>query len=123
GYYNDPAVALARLFGDSTASAADAWALRARRYAVLYGVMDACGPLRGRVGAADRARLDAHLEKVSALERRIASGLGACTAPSLGVPSGTDVSYDDDVTAPLRQDLLVGAFACDLTRVATLHFA
>ena len=123
GYYNDPAVALARLFGDSTTSAADAWALRARRSAVLDGVMDAFGPLRGRVGAADRVRLDAHLEKVSALERRIASGLGACTPPSIGVPAGTDVSYDDDVTAPLLQDLLVGAFACDLTRVATLHFA
>ncbi len=122
-YYNDPAVALARIFGDSTTRPEDAWALRARRSAVLDGVMEAFAPLRARVGASDRARLDAHLDKVAALERRIAAGLGTCASPTVDLPSGTDVSYDDDVTTPLMHDVLVGALACDLTRVATFHFA
>lgn len=122
-FYNDPLVALLRIFGDQSLSAADAWALRARRSAVLDGVAEAFGSFKGRVGAEDQARLDAHLEKLSSLESRIVKSGAACVPPSISLPSSYDNSYDDDITTPLMNELLVSAFGCDLTRVATFHFA
>jgi hypothetical protein len=123
GYYNDPLVALLRIFGDQTMSPADAWALRARRSAVLDGVAEAFGQLRPKVGAEDRARLDAHLDKLSSLEARIVASGAACAPPQVSLPTGYDASFDDDVSTPLMNDLLVAAFGCDLTRVGTFHFA
>jgi hypothetical protein len=122
-FYNDPLVALLRIFGDQTVRPEDAWALRARRGAVLAGVMDGFAALRGQVGYADRLRLEAHLSKVESLEARIRAGVGTCTPPSLEIPTGLDASVEDDVTTPLYNELLVSALACDLTRVGTFHFA
>jgi hypothetical protein len=122
-FYNDPLVALIRIFGDQTMSPADAWALRARRAAVLGAVMEGFAPLRGRVGAEDQQRLDAHLEKIESLEARIASGTGECNAPELSTTSGYDYELDDDITAPLMNEIAATALSCDLTRVMTLHFA
>lgn len=122
-YYNDPLVALLRIFGDQTLSPADAWALRARRSVVLDRVAEAFAVMEGRVGAEDRARLEAHLDKLSALEARIVRGAGACVPPEIALPSGYDAALDDDVTAPLMNDLLVAALGCDNAPVATFHFA
>ncbi len=122
-FYNDPLVAMLRIFGDSTVRPEDAWAQRSRRSAVLAGVMDGFGPLRSRVGYEDRVRLDAHLDKVASLEQRIRTGLGTCASPQLDIPTGMDASRDDDLTTPLYNDLIVAALACDLTRVATFHYA
>ena len=122
-FYNDPLVALLRIFGDQSVRPEDAWALRARRGAVLAGVMDGFAALSGRVGHEDRLRLDAHLAKVESLEARIRAGVGTCTPPTLDIPSGLDSAVDDDLTTPLYNELLVAALACDLTRVGTFHFA
>ncbi len=121
--YNDPLVALLRIFGDATVRPEDAWALRARRGAVLAGVMDGFEALRGRVGFEDRLRLDAHLAKVETLEGRIRQGIGTCSPPDLDIPVGLDSGVEDDVTTPLYNELLVSALACDLTRVGTFTFA
>jgi hypothetical protein len=122
-YFNDPSVALLRIFGDQTLSPADAWAQRARRSAVLDGVLRGFDLAARGLDAADRARLQAHAEKVSALERRISGGVGACTPPDLGGLPPFDVEQDDDLSAFALNDVLVSALSCDLTRVATLHFA
>lgn len=118
---NDPFVALSRIFGDGAISPADAWALRARRASVLDAVSDQLRLLRPTLDAEAKLRLDAHAEKLSALEARVVTGLGACERPRPSAPSGYDNSFDDDVTAPLMIDLLVSAMSCGYAAVGTLE--
>lgn len=121
--FNDPRIAMLRIFGDGTLSPADAWAIRARRSSVLDAVMDSFGHASRSVGAAEKVRLDAHLSKLDALERRISAGVGECNSPRFSLPDGYDHVYDDDVSALALNDVLVTALSCDYARVATLDFA
>jgi hypothetical protein len=120
---NDPDRLFASLFAGQALSADELAALRVRRGSVLDGVLDSFEALRGRLGAEDQARLDAHADKVRELEARVTSdAAAACAAPTLAFPSGYDYGFDDDVTTPAQIDLLVEAMACDQTRVGTLSF-
>jgi len=121
--FNEPEIAVLRVFGDDTIPEADAWALRARRSSVLDAVLDSFRMAEQRVGAEERVRLDAHKEKLHALEQRISAGVGECSSPAWTPPSGYDHSYDDDLSVLALNDVLVTALACDYARVATLDFS
>ena len=74
----------------------------------------------GRIGAAEKQMCDAHLEGINQLETRLktseASVAEGCTKPAAEADS-------DDPQAGIRRriDLIRSAFACDLSRVATLQ--
>jgi hypothetical protein len=82
--------------------------------------------LNGRLGRRDRAKLDEYLTSVGELQRRIVdfetpagSGpqpLAACT-PGTAPAEGSPGSYEQHLK--LLSDLIVLAFQCDVTRVAT----
>jgi hypothetical protein len=95
--------------------------------------------LAARLGAADRQRLDEHLTRVRELERRVA-GTVRCAAPVLvdttgynptsGLNSADDGSIKDLVTdaaipkvGKLMMDMMVMAFACDITGAGTLQWS
>jgi hypothetical protein len=95
--------------------------------------------LAARLGAADRQRLDEHLTRVRELERRVA-GTVRCVAPVLvdttgynpasGLNSAADGSIRDLVTdaaipkvGKLMMDMMVMAFACDITGAGTLQWS
>lgn len=118
--FNSPETALLRIFGDGRTSPADAWALRARRASVLDGVLHNFTDMRRRLGAEDRIRLDAHADKLRALERRIIAGTGECVRPTIEAPLGYDAARDDPVSAPVMHHLAATALSCDLTRVITI---
>src|SRR5690606_15949460 len=59
------------LFGLGDLSDGEREALRLRRHSVLDSVLDNYGKLRGRLGAADRARLEEHLDALRKVELRI----------------------------------------------------
>jgi len=101
--------------------------LRAARQSVLDTVLHDFDRVRARVGADDRVRLDAHAEKIRELEIRLAAMPepgAACTVPLVALPDTFDPQSSDFDDASMRAfvDLSVMAIACDLTRVATLHF-
>ena len=121
--FNEAEIANLRIFGDATMSAADAWALRARRSSVLDAVLDTFRAAEQRVGAEGRARLDAHKEKLFALEQRISGGVGECAPARFESPPGYDFTDDDDISALAMNDILVTALSCDYARVATLDYA
>jgi len=121
--FNEPDIATLRIFGDTTMSEADAWALRARRSSVLDAVLDTFRSAEQRVGTEGLARLDAHKEKLFALEQRISGGVGECNPPRTTLPDGYDFTYDDDVSALAMNDLMVTALSCDYARVATLDYS
>ncbi len=124
-----------RLFQDLTGSN---FAAKKRSGAILDAVLDEYKAVAGRVGAADRLRLDAHLTELQEVERSLQVAAQACAVPDLskdlmepfaaGSDKGGDgyVDASKDVHIPrtgkLMMDMMALAFACDLTRVGTLQW-
>jgi hypothetical protein len=94
------------------------------RLSVVDSVRADAAALRKRLGKKDNERVDAHLEGLFALEKKINALPPLCEAP--GMPSETNV--DVDGVEPLAAvnaamaDLLAYAFACDVTRVASFFY-
>lgn len=122
---NDPAQVYRRLFGLVEETPIDPNDPLDARQSVLDTVRDQFGILRPKLSHEDRAKLDAHLELVRDLERRIGSGRPTedCATPS--EPMALDPSSELDMPQVSRAhlDLLAVAFACDLTRVASLQYS
>jgi hypothetical protein len=114
--------------------------LRARR-SVLDLILAKRDAIVGRVGAADRIRLEQHFDELRELELRIAAidpgMIPACAVPADPGPDpdiggdnagatsgdiGTNTGYsNEDLRARVLVDLIHMAFICDLSRVATLQ--
>ncbi|HWB79574.1 MAG TPA: DUF1552 domain-containing protein [Nannocystaceae bacterium] len=112
------------LFGLASLSAAEKAALRLRRHSVLDGVIGNYEQLQTRLGASDKARLEAHLDALRAVEQRIDTEI-VCDAPDAMAypePEGGFGGPNLATWADAMQDLLVLAFSCDVTRVATLSY-
>lgn len=143
-----PRQAWQALFSNFTPSGVDAATrrrleleLRSRR-SVLDLVRGDTEQLVPKLGAADKIRLQRHLDELRDLERRVAAiappQTSACMRPadpgadpSVGSPQGMDTNgntytqnlgYSDEETrALLFVDLIHLAMVCDLTRVASLQ--
>lgn len=96
------------------------------RRSVLDAISKEANALSGRVGASDRIRLQAHLEGIRALEKRLATlppTVGACAKPtapgSFSEPGGKEALQE---RTEAFSDLLALVFACDISRVFTMQF-
>ena len=87
------------------------------RGSVLDAVHGELDELIGRLGGADRRKIDAHLEAVRSLERRLAPSAAACAVPEIGSISDSRDRSDAVI------DMAVAALSCDLTRVAVVQHA
>lgn len=121
----DPAKVFDDLFAAATLSEAQREQRRARRQSILDYVSRQLSELSGRVAAADKQRLDAHLTNLRALEQRLdsqASSLAACQPPARPRAAlSSNEAYPAIGEAMI--DLLVLALACGQTRVATLQWS
>ncbi|HXT96847.1 MAG TPA: DUF1552 domain-containing protein [Polyangia bacterium] len=99
---------------------------RARHKSILDAVGGEYTRISGQLGSADKQRLDAHLQAVREIETRLTADLtennAACADPN--EPS-VDAQSNDSYPAVggVMMDLLTMAFACDLTRVASLQWS
>jgi len=90
----------------------------AARVRLLDAVHDDAKHLRTHLSAADRHRLDDHLDHLSEVQRRLALSVGSCDlVPDPPVPV-TDLHAHADLMA----DLLAVALHCGLTRVFSFMF-
>jgi hypothetical protein len=96
---------------------------RQLRSSILDVVKAQADRLRPRLGAADKARVDAHLQGVHELEQKISAIPPPCTLPEepneenlepLGAEHITDVTL-------LMAQLIAYALHCDITRVASVQ--
>jgi hypothetical protein len=141
----NPQIAWQSLFATFVPDDAGAAALQAftqqKRLSVLDLVNSKRQRLLGKVGAADRVRLERHFDELRALEERVRAipppTTGTCQAlPDPGAPpsiggdnagSGSDLIQEntgysgEDERARVMCDLIHMAFVCDLTRAATLQ--
>lgn len=130
----DPADVFAALFdgvagGDSTENSAELDRLRAQRKSLFDLTLSETNRVKAIVGAEDKARIDAHMESIRDIEQRLTTasappseGAVECAAPSIAnIDLLDDTKYAE--AGKLHMDLVVAAFACDITRIATLQWS
>ncbi|MBX5482052.1 MAG: DUF1552 domain-containing protein [Myxococcaceae bacterium] len=120
----DPVVAWNMLFSDFTAPSPELDRVRARRASVLDAVREQLAIVQKQVAASERAQLERHLELVRDLEVRLAATTNgaACTRPDQPPAMAIDSAETMPELSTWQIDLMVMAFACDLTRVGLLQF-
>ena len=131
----NPRAAFDRLFaGVSSAGnpppGEDPAAARARleQQAIVDLLKNDLGRIRARVGAEDYRKLDAHLEGLLALERRLRqmpdgwTPTVSCTVPEAPpATSGRNADYPAEIRHMM--DIAVGALSCDVTRIISLQLS
>jgi Protein of unknown function (DUF1552) len=115
---NDPRLTFSRLFERPTE------APKTRDQKITNAVFDQWTSLRKRVGSEDGAKLDAHLELVLDLERRLQNpGQTSCDAPEAAATLNPDSEVDMPAVSRAQLDLIAAAFTCDLTRFVSLQYS
>lgn len=97
------------------------------RRSVLDAVLEDANALSARVGVEDQARLEQHMDGIRSLETRLARmeedppNLASCGYPPEPEPDYPEIDGRPQFSAKSRAmcDILVMAFACDHTRVAS----
>lgn len=137
-----PGDAFARVFGGFTgggadpgrpATAAEMESLRRRKLSILDRVSKDLGAISARLGGSDLQRLQAHTSAIRDLERRLtatSSGGGAsCVKPPVSYAGPACSGRDGDLGCPtlpeiskLHMEIAAAAFACGLTRVASMQW-
>ncbi len=118
----NPKVAFNRIFGELGVQDAAALLEKKKTVSILDAVMGQYSSVSAQLGAADKAKLQEHLELIRQMEVSLSAGKSgeSCTVP--GAP--TDASAIDVPTkGKTMTDLLVTSLACDLTRVGTMQWA
>ncbi|PRP92349.1 hypothetical protein ENSA5_49800 [Enhygromyxa salina] len=117
----DPQAAWNKLFASFTP---DDDPTTPHRLAALDAVGEDTRALKQRVGSADRIRLDAHLDSVAQIRNQIAASAPECMQPVQPSETNTDIDGQEPLISvnEVMSDLLALAFACDLTRVASVQF-
>jgi hypothetical protein len=118
---NNPALAFSRVFGGLMGSTAASHLLK-RRQSVLDGALGTLNDLSPRLDAADRARLQSHLDSVRQLEKQLVGSANVCTPPTQGAIIDSTKVANFEALSQAQIDIIVAAFACDSTRVASLQY-
>lgn len=117
-----PRVVFERLFGEGGNATERRAALR-ERDSLLDAFTGSITQIKGRVGAADRGRLDQYLDSIRQVEREIQRAEQAVAEdkmPDVDRPVGVPAEFADH--AKLMYDLQVLAFQADITRVVSFQF-
>src|SRR5262245_22346458 len=116
----NPRLVFERLFGSGTST--DRARREARRRSVLDAVREDARDLTGRLGDADRRKMDEYFSAIRDIEVRMerAASLPPVAAPAGLRPAGIPPTMRDHIR--LMGDLMVLAFQADITRVCTFVF-
>jgi hypothetical protein len=95
---------------------------RMHRISVLDAVLDDAEALRGRLGAKDRMRMEAHLDALRALEVRVEAEPPVCSIPTAPMDPPADAGEPLMARTQLFAQLLAMALVCDLTRAFSIRF-
>ncbi len=118
----DPREAWNQLFGSFTVPDDPS---KPHRLASLDAIKADVERLKMRVGAADKTRLDAHLSSIDQIRSQIDALAPLCEIPPMTTQSNDDVDGQEQLRAvnQAMSDLIVMAFACDVTRIVSVQFS
>lgn len=120
----DPRAAYTSLFGNINADAARLEKMRFEKQSMIDVHKAELATLMRKAGAHDRAKLDAHLTALRDLERQLAQNTaGACVPPAMPRVIDTGDVPNRPELFDQQASLISAAFACDLTRVASLQYS
>jgi len=125
-----PLSAFNTVFGTALPTGTSATAMLARRKSILDTISGECTSLQSTLGSNEKAKLDAHLTSIQALQNKLTatstmSTGGGCMKPTTpGADSGFQYMGGMDALAAnaVHQQIIANAFACDITRVACLQY-
>jgi hypothetical protein len=124
---DDPLNAYGRMFSDLLAGPQAAALMLQKRKSVLDLATAELQALRARVGAAEQAKLDAHLAALRQVEQGLTTSGGCSALPKAPsqLPAGTTDTTDGNIPLLGKQqmDLLVTALSCGLTNVASIQWS
>jgi len=133
---DDPRQAFVRLFGDNFESQVALDQLHKQRRTVLDAVQEEFNSVNGTLGYEDRQKLDRHVTAIRDIERQLDFVQPLTCAVPAGPPTVTpelvDCNRDGRPNKCLtgfpeigkaQMDLMVLAFACDLSRVVSLQWS
>jgi hypothetical protein len=140
---DDPQQAFTRLFGDTDAGQAEIAHLLKKRASVLDAVLGEFHSVDAKLGYDDRQRLERHANAIRDLENQLTAMGGAtremCAAPVRPTVTAelVDCITNEHSSTPMQSkclasfpdvgkaqmDLMVLAFACDLSRVVSLQWS
>lgn len=112
-----PAALFQRIFGGNS--------LDGRYGSVLDTVLADIAVLQKRVGASDRARLDAYAAQVRTIEMSLQGGQGGCSQPPNPGKDTADLNTVANLTSRSNAlwSLMATSLACDLTRVVSVQYS
>lgn len=126
-----PSSAFTTVFGSSVPTGTTVDALLRRRRSILDAIKAETTSLQSTLGNTERAKLDLHLTSIRQLENKLMQMQmptpmgGMCNKPAAPGNDGA-LSYmgqlDVLACAKIHQDIIVNAFACDITRVAGIQY-
>lgn len=118
----DPWAALERLLGDLGQTSAERAALRARKRSALDLVSSELSELDAKVPAADRAKVEAHLAALRAVESSLDQDVSDCVSPDLGTSVDAGAADNTPIVFERMMDVMAASLACDLTRVMSMQY-
>jgi hypothetical protein len=118
----NPKVAFDRIFSEVGMANPTAELELKKSKSILDAVMGQYTSVSAQLGAADKAKLQEHLELIRQMEMSLSAGTSgeSCLVP--GAPTDA-ASIDVPTKGKTMTDLLVASLACDLTRVGTMQWA
>lgn len=128
----NPRAAFDRLFsgvGETTEPSTPSAGPDPRKRAAVDLLLTQTERLRSKVGREEAFKIDAHLEGLAAIQRRldtVATPAAGCTAPTGEMPEPRS-QWENSATFPAEatamMDIVTHALACDLTRVASVQLS
>jgi hypothetical protein len=103
--------------------------IRGEKKSILDFLKGDLTDVRARLGKEDGAKVDAHMETIRDIERRLLGGGGGGAVLTGCAPGGKPQMLDLNSNAsypsliPLTNKMVAAAFACDRTRIASLQYS
>ncbi len=139
---DEPKQAFTRMFGDTEAGESEIEELHRKRASVLDAVLDEFNAVDAALGYDDRQRLERHASAIRDLENQltaVSTDNAMCASPEAPTVTAelVDCVTNEHSATPMnakclasfeeigkaQMDLMVLAFACDLSRVVTLQWS
>jgi hypothetical protein len=124
-----PLSAFNTVFGGMLPTGTSASALLARRKSILDLIKGEATTLKGSLGNNEKAKMDAHLDSIRQLENKLnATATPTTTTCNKPTAPGADSAMqymgalDACAANIVHQNIIANAFACDITRVASLQY-
>jgi|CXWL01.1.fsa_nt_gi hypothetical protein len=119
----DPQAAFNSLFSGLNQEPAAALRARQEKQSVIDVVKAELDSLNADLAVVDRHKLDAHLTAVRDLEKTLVPPANTCNAPDIGGAVNSGTIANRPTLIKQQFDIISGAFACDLTRIASVQFS